>query len=53
MEITKEQIASDIVRNLSVGLAELYKANVDAYSDNGCGLRVGLEKKLQKWTEEL
>ena len=53
MEVTKEQIASDIVRNLSVALGELYKASVDSYSDNGVGLRVGIEKKLQKWTEEL
>ena len=53
MEVTKEQIASDIVRNLSEALAKLYKADVDGYSVNGFGLRVGIEKKLQKWTEKL
>ena len=53
MEATKEQIASDIVRNLSISLAELVKAYIDAYSVEGRNLRKDIEKKLQKWIEKL
>lgn len=53
MEATKEQIASDIVRNLSEALARICEANVEQHSTEGYKIRAGIEKKLQKWIKEL
>lgn len=51
MEITREQVASDIVRNLSQALAMLLTGN--AYQESTHHIRVAMEKKLQKWIAEL
>ena len=51
MEVTKEQIASDIVRNLSEALARLLTGS--AYQESTCDIRISIEKKLQKWIMKL
>ena len=53
MEATKEQIASDIVRNLSEALANLYRANADSCLGINLEARVSIETKLRKWIEKL
>lgn len=53
MEVTREQIASDIVRNLAEALAALCKVDVDNYLVVGLELRTTLGRKLQKWTKDL
>jgi len=51
MEITREQAASDIVRNLSQALSMLLTGA--AYQESTCDVRISIEKKLKKWIAEL
>jgi len=51
MEATKEQIAADIVRNLSESLSMLLTGA--AYQESTCDIRISIEKKLRKWIERL
>ncbi len=53
MEITPEQVASDVVRNLAEALARLCEANIDSHSIEGCGIRKDIEGKLRRWLEKL
>lgn len=50
---TNEQIAADIVRNLSEALARLCEVNISQCSSEGYGISTSLEKKLQKWIKKL
>lgn len=53
MSTTEEQIASDIVRNLSEALAHLITANVHNVSVEGQKRVEEIDEKLKKWVDKL
>ena len=51
--ICKEQVAADIIRNLSEALANICRARVGEFSPTGSRIMTGIEKKLMKWIDKL